>query len=204
MPNLQIQIFDPATLRGLSYILGFLLVAPLFPFIYIVARLRSDESHTRGAGTYGALLYFRTASLLVALAGVSNLSYGWVSTSPIEPALDRMSWGMFVGSTVFLVLNMGLLRFLSGERPDRGLMEGQKAPLPHLPDVHRVFSGFLMIMAGLIGFTALVLFFITLFERVGGAAEYIRRVDELKLHAWWIFYYLGTYLVTVVLLAKKD
>ena len=60
------------------------------------------------------------------------------------------------------------------------------------------------VRAGLMGFTALVLFYNTLFERVGAAAEYTRRIDELKLHAWWIFYYLGTYLVTVVLLARKN
>ena len=99
--------FDPGVLRLLGYALLFLLVAPLFPFLYVVLAWRSDaRGRAEGMGTFASLLYFRTASALLALAGAANLTYGWFSTTPQTPMLTRLSWGMLVGSAAFLVLHV--------------------------------------------------------------------------------------------------
>jgi len=186
-------MFDPALLNWLGYVVLFLLVAPLFPFLYVVLRWRTDGRSEPGGGTYGALLYFSVAGILLATAGAANLSYGWISTAPPTEtfeALRRLSWGMFVGSGLFLALNLALL-FMGGARPE-------------LRDARRIFAGFLMVMAGLVTMTMLVLFFITLFEKIDpentGAAN--QHADDLKLHGSWTAYYLAIFLITEITLAR--
>ena len=112
----QFQLIPPDIVRWLSFVVLFLLVTPLFPFIYVVLRWRSDGEHETGAGTYAGLLYFATVGLLLGLAGAANLTYGWMSTTEIVEEQIRLSWGMFVGSTLFLGLNLALLR-RHGPRP---------------------------------------------------------------------------------------
>ncbi len=181
-------LFDEETKKLLGFALLFLLVAPLFPFIYVVARWRSGGEHEPGAGTFAALLYFATAGLLLALAGAANLTYGWVSTTPRNEEMTRLSWGMFAGSLAFLVLNAGLLvRF--------GLH-------PELRTARRVFAGFLMVMAGLVAFTALVLFCVTLFLEPKDAPQVTLRTDDLKLYASWTAYYLAAYLLSTWWLSR--
>jgi hypothetical protein len=169
---------DPGTTKLIGFVLLFLLVAPLFPFIYVVARWRSAGAHEPGAGTFAALLYFATAGLLLALAGAANLTYGWVSTTPANEAMTRLSWGMLVGSVAFLGLNVALL-VRAGRHPE-------------LATAWRVFVGFLMVMAGLVAFTSLVLLCMTLFWEAEKAADV--RVDDLKLYGAWTGYYLAAYL----------
>jgi len=167
-------------LRLLAFVLLFLLVAPLFPFIYIVLRWRSAGAHEPGAGTFAALLYFRTAGILLALAGAANLTYGWISTTPQDEMLTRISWGMFTGSLAFLGLNLLLLRRFGAH--------------PELATARRVFLGFLMVMAGLVAFTTLVIFSMTLFQATKTDAAAIARIDDLKLYSCWTAYFLVAYL----------
>ncbi len=180
--------FDPATKKLLGFVLLFLLVAPLFPFVYVVARWRSQGAHEPGAGTFAALLYFRTAGVLLALAGAANLTYGWFSTTPQTEDLTRLSWGMFTGSLAFLVLNLLLVR--------------RFGPHPELATARRVFVGFLMVMAGLVAFTALVIFCITLFQKTTSDPQATIRADDLKLYGAWTAYYLAAYLSSVWWLSR--
>jgi hypothetical protein len=174
------MFFDPGVLHLLGFVLLFLLVAPLFPFIYAVVAWRSDaRARAAGTGTFAALLYFRTASTLLALAGAANLTYGWFSTTPQTPDLTRLSWGMLVGSVLFLLLNAVLIRRF-----------GAHATLER---TGRVFTGFLMVMAGLVAMTTIVLFCVALFRRTGNDAEAAMRADDLKLYGTWTVYFLTTY-----------
>ncbi|MFI5403419.1 MAG: hypothetical protein ACHQ1G_10810 [Planctomycetota bacterium] len=180
--------FDPATKKLLGFVLLFLLVAPLFPFIYVVVRWRSAGAREPGAGTFAALLYFRTAGVLLALAGAANLTYGWFSTTPQTEELTRLSWGMFTGSVAFLVLNLLLLR--------------RFGPHPELATARRVFSGFLMVMAGLVAFTTLVILCITLFHKTESDKDAALRADDLKLYGAWTAYYLAAYLASTAWLSR--
>jgi len=184
----QFQLVPPDTLRWIGLVALFLLVTPLFPFIYVVLRWRSGGEHEPGSGTYAGLLYFATAGLLLGLAGAANLTYGWMSTTEIIEEQIRLSWGMFVGSALFLGLNLALLR--------------RHGPRPRLRDARRVFGGFLMIMAGLVTFTAVVLFFIEIFREASNEREVAVRVDDLKAYGAWAVYYLLTYLAAVAVLAR--
>ena len=186
-------MFDPSLLTWLGYVVLFLLVAPLFPFLYVVLRWRTDGRAEPGGGTYGALLYFCVASILLAIAGAANLSYGWISTAPPTDRFEelrRLSWGMFVGSGLFFAINL-LLLFLGGARPE-------------WRDARRVFVGFLMVMAGLVTMTVLVLFFITLFERVDldDSNAVIQHGDDLKLYGSWTVYYLSVFLAARIALVR--
>jgi hypothetical protein len=182
--------FDPGVLRLLGYALLFLLVAPLFPFLYVVLAWRSDaRGRAEGMGTFASLLYFRTASALLALAGAANLTYGWFSTTPQTPMLTRLSWGMLVGSAAFLVLHVVLVEMRFAAHPARARMR-------------RVFTGFLMVMAGLVALTTLVLFFMTLFQEAEKPKEVEQRWDELKLYGSWTAYYLVAYLASTLWLSR--
>jgi hypothetical protein len=173
--------FDPGVLRLLGFVLLFLLVAPLFPFIYAVLAWRSDaRGRAEGMGTFASLLYFRTASALLALAGAANLSYGWFSTTPPSPELTRLSWGMLVGSAAFLLLNVVLLETRFGSHPSR-------------ERTGRAFTGLLMVMSGLVALTTIVLFSITLFQEAESKKDAELRWDELKLYGSWTLYYLAAY-----------
>lgn len=182
------QLFDADTQKLLGFVLLFLLVAPLFPFIYLVARWRSGGAHEPGAGTFAALLYFATAGLLLALAGAANLTYGWFSTTPANELMTRLSWGMLVGSGAFLGLNAALLA-RAGRHPE-------------LLTAWRIFVGFLMVMAGLVAFTALVLLCVTLFQTAKNAKEAEIRTDDLKLYGSWTGYYLAAYLTSTWWLSR--
>jgi hypothetical protein len=184
----MIQLLDPETKQLLGFVLLFLLVAPLFPFIYVVVRWRSAGAREPGAGTFAALLYFRTAGILLALAGAANLTYGWFSTTPQNELQTRLSWGMLTGSGAFLGLNLLLLlRF---------------GPHPELATARRVFTGFLMVMSGLVAFTALVLLCVTLFQTTKSPKEADIRVDDLKLYGAWTGYYVVAYLTSTWWLSR--
>lgn len=184
------QLLDEATRKLLGFVLLFLLVAPLFPFIYVVLTWRSDpRGRAEGTGTFASLLYFRTASVLLALAGAANLSYGWISTTPQTPELTRLSWGMLVGSTAFLVLNVALLRVRFRGHPG-------------LARTGRVFTGFLMVMSGLVAVTTLILLSITLFQQTASKQEADLRCDELKLYGSWTLYYLAAYVGSTFWLSR--
>ena len=172
----------------LGYVLIFQALAPLFPLLYVVLQWRSGGDRVAGAGTYAGVLYFATASTLLAIAGAANLSYGLVSTTPIEEATRRLSWGLFVGGLVFLVLN---IRLASALHPARAMA-----------DARRIFGGFLMIVAGMISLFAIVMFLMTVFGRevkVEAAGEGFnlfgdsskdvdyatKRADDMKLYASW-------------------
>jgi len=169
-------------LQIISYATVILAVAPLFPFLYVVMRWRAPGHGHVGIGTLGAIHYFLVLSLLVLLAGAANLTYGGISTTPVDPVTTRYSWGTFVGSALFLVLNLLIL--------------SRTHDISDLPDVRRMFVGFFLVMAGLTSFAVLLLFFVAWFHepdpKLKDAAEL--RVDAMKLYGAWIFYFLTAYL----------
>jgi hypothetical protein len=183
-------VFDriAQSLELIGYVLAALSLAPLFPFLYVVLRWRTQGADRRGVGTYGMLLYFCTLGFLLLVAGAANLTYGWVSTTPIRPFLERLAWGMFLGSGIFLLLNGVLLR--------------QVDVLPEWADARRVFLGFLMTVAGMVTLVMILLFGMTFFEEVG-ADEAARRADELKLYGSWALYYAATYVVSVFRMTRR-
>lgn len=180
------------SLELIGYVLGALSLAPLFPFLYVVLRWRTEGQDRRGVGTYGMLLYFSTLSFLLLVAGAANLTYGWVSTTPIKPLLERLAWGMFLGSGVFLLLNGLLLRLIEVK--------------PEWADARRVFVGFLMTVAGMVTLIMILLFGMTFFEKVDAAEpdEVARRADELKLYSAWAVFYAVTYVVAVLRMARRQ
>ncbi len=192
----QFSIIPPELIQKIGYVVLIVVVTPIFPFLYLVLRSRAESSGKRepGTGTYGGLLYFRTAGLLLCTAGAANLTYGWISTTPIEPELTRLSWGLFVGSGFVMLLNTALGRFVHVPRSGR--------------EARRVFGGFVMILGGLVAFFAVVMLFITWFEEPGKAlagqeptpAEL--RSDEMKLWGVWTVYFLALYHVAVLLLSR--
>jgi len=171
-----------SALQVISYATVILAVAPLFPFLYVVMRWRAPGQGHVGIGTLGAIHYFLVLSLLVLLAGAANLTYGWISTTPVDPVTTRYSWGTFSGSLLFLLLNAVILRYTRD--------------LSDLPDVRRMFVGFFLVMAGLTSFAVLLLFFVAWFHepdpKVEQAAEL--RADALKLYGAWMVYFLSAYL----------
>ena len=166
----------------MSYGIVVLLIAPLFPFLYVVMRWRAPGNGHRGIGTLGAVHYFLVMAMLLLLAGAANLSYGIVSITEIDPILTRISWGTFFGSLLFFVLNLGLLRFTRD--------------LSDLPDVRRMFIGFFLVITGLTAFSTLLLFFVAWFQEVNPEVEgaAVQRADTMKLYGAWILYFLSAYL----------
>jgi len=168
----------------MSYAMLLLIIAPLFPFLYVVMRWRASGNAHSGIGTLGAVHYFIVMSALLLLAGAANLSYGGVSVTPDKPDMTRISWGVFVGSVVFLTLNFRMLRLTRD--------------LSDLPDVRRMFLGFFMVIAGLTAFGALLLFFVAYFQDVsdddGDAA--VLRTDAMQLYGAWLAYFLTAYVGT--------
>ena len=179
------------SLELIGYVLAALSLAPLFPFLYVVLRWRTEGHERHGVGTYGMLLYFSSLSFLLMVAGAANLTYGWVSTTPIQPLLERLAWGMFLGSGIFLLLNGLLLRLVQVK--------------PEWADARRVFVGFLMTVAGMVTLVMVLLLGMTLFEEVDAedAQEVARRADELKLYAAWGVFYATTYVVAVLRMARR-
>ncbi|MDH3591223.1 MAG: hypothetical protein OER88_05055 [Planctomycetota bacterium] len=180
--------FSPTTQAVAGYVLLFLLVAPLFPFLYLVIRWRAEGRHEAGIGTHGALCYFLQVSVLLLLAALANLTYGWISTTEILPFQTRLSWGMFTSSVVFLVLNTAML-FL-------------QRPSPAWRDLRRVFWGFLMVMTGLVALTTLVLFWVTYYYNPGQEAHWEIRADDMKLYGSWCGYFLVTYIASTIALTR--
>jgi len=173
----------------LSYGAVLAIVAPLFPFLYVVMRWRAPGNGHSGIGTLGSVHYFLVMGVLILLAGVANLTYGYFSTTPIEPELTRMSWGMTLGSASFLALNFALLRMTND--------------LSDLPDVRRMFLGFFQVMTGLTAFTVLLLLFATWFQKAEGDQAIIARSDAMKLYGSWVGYFLTAYVAATVYLTRS-
>ncbi|MEM8882793.1 MAG: hypothetical protein AAGD14_01840 [Planctomycetota bacterium] len=178
-------------LQILSYATVILAVAPLFPFLYVVMKWRAPGQGHVGIGTLGAVHYFQVLSALILLAGAANLSYGWVSTTPVDPVTTRYSWGMFVGSGLFFLLNLGLQRLTRD--------------LSDLPDVRRMFTGFFLVMTGLTSFAVLLLFFVAWFQEVDAKDEnaVAERIDAMKLYAAWLLYFLTAYLASTLWMTRS-
>ncbi len=168
----------------MSYGMLLLIIAPLFPFLYVVMRWRAPGTGHTGIGTLGAIHYFIVMSALLLLAGSANLCYGWVSITPVNPEMTRISWGTLSGSLAFLVINLVLLRFTRD--------------LSDVPDVRRMFIGFFLVIAGLTAFGALLLLCVSYFSEVkdGDAEAGILRHDAMKLYGFWVIYFLGGYLAS--------
>ena len=168
----------------MSYGMLLLIIAPLFPFLYVVMRWRAPGSGHTGIGTLGAIHYFIVMAALLLLSGTANLSYGWISVTPVDPEMTRISWGAFSGSLVFLLLNLAVLQFTRD--------------LSDLPDVRRMFIGFFLVIAGLTAFGALLLLCVSYFQEVkeADAEMAVLRRDAMKLYGSWVVYFLGGYLMS--------
>jgi hypothetical protein len=183
------KLLTPGQEAAIAYLTLFLLVAPLFPFLYLVLRWRAEGRHEPGMGTHGALLYFAHASFLLLVAGVANLCYGFVSTTEIQPFLERLSWGLVAGSGAFLGVNIGLLRY-------------HRAPAAWRDDA-RLFRGFLMVMSGLVSATTLVLFCVTFFHEPETPAAAELAADDLKLYGSWAGLFLATFIGCAMVLRPR-
>jgi hypothetical protein len=183
------QLLTPTEKTLLGFGLLFLLVTPLFPFLYMVRRWRAGGQHEPGHGTHAAFLYFVHGSLLLLGAGSANLIYGAWSSTPVEPFQKRLSWGMFCGSIAFIALNTVLAWRM-------------RVPAAW-NDARRVFRGFLLVMAGFVTATMLVLLFVTWFEKTETDRAAEQRLDDLKLYASWAMVFLATYLAAAFLLMRK-
>ena len=186
MPVFQ-QLIEAIQLLSYGAVLA--VVAPLFPFLYVVMRWRAPGNGHTGIGTLGSVHYFLVMATLILFAGLANLTYGGVSTTPIEPELTRMSWGMTVGSVVFLALNIGLL--------------WMTRDLSDVPDVRRMFVGFFQVIAGLTAFTVLLLLFATWFQEAKGDEAAVLRADALKLYGSWVGYFLTAYIGATIYLTRS-
>jgi len=173
----------------LSYGAVIAVVAPLFPFLYVVMRWRAPGNGHTGIGTLGSVHYFFVMGALILLAGLANLSYGVISITPDVPEMTRMSRGMALGSFVFLLLNFGLLRMTRD--------------LSDLPDVRRMFVGFFQVMTGLTAFVVLLLLFATWFQEVKTDEAGIVRTDAMKLYGSWLAYFLTAYVVSTAYLTRS-
>jgi len=87
---------------------------------------------------------------------------------------------MLIGSIAFLLLNVVLISTKFREHASRAR-------------TGRVFTGFLMVMAGLVALTTVVLFSITLFKKAESDKDIAQRADELKLYGSWALYYVAAY-----------
>lgn len=173
----------------MSYLVAIMWVAPIFPLLYVVLRWRAGDRYVAGAGTHAALLYFATVALLVGLAGAANLTYGAISITPPTPAMTRLSWGLLVGSVIFCLLNIVLLRALG--------------PLRDPNDVVRVFIGFVMVVAGMVAMVALILMLIEVFRKTEDDAARTLRSDQIRLFGSWTLFFLVTFLLTTRVLARN-
>lgn len=183
-------MFDPVIFKLLGYVLIFLLVGPIFPLLYVVLRWRTAGEHEPGSGTYCAVLYFLCASLLLTLVGGANLSYGLFSTTPVDPEMERLSWGLLFGAGAFLALNVLLaVKFVA-------------APAS-APEARRLFGGFLALIAGMVSVYAIVKLFATLATEAKTDRALELRNDELKLYGAWLFYFVALYLITMLRLRPR-
>jgi hypothetical protein len=174
----------------MGYIFVVLVAAPVFPFLYVVLRWRVQGRDDRGVGTYAALLFFASASLLVTVAGAANLAYGFISSTPASEELTRISWGMFIGAFAFLVVNRFLMiRFY---------------PVEAHEDARRIFAGFLIIVTGTVSLGVLVMLGVTIFEKVNDAIPTAveKHADNLKLYGSWLVFYLVSYLVVTLTMMR--
>ena len=165
----------------------FMYIAPIFPLLYVIVKWRSEPG-TRGAGTYGLMMYFATVSVLIGLAAAANLTYGAISVDDVSEGMTRMSWGLLVGALAFCLLNIVLMR--------------ASTPLRDPTDVARVFVGFVAVIAGIIAMGALIALTISMFQKAESEGAADRRSDEIRMFGSWCFYYLVTYLLTTRLLAR--
>lgn len=175
-------------ITALTVMLAALWVTPIFPFLYVILRWRTGNHYPHGVGTHGALLYFITVGILVALAGAANLTYGLISVTPVDQELTRLSWGLLVGGLVFSAINV-ILRAKLGVLTDSA-------------DVGRIFVGFVMVLTGMIAMGALISLFVTIFREATNDAELEKRTDAIRMFASWTIYFLAAYLLSARSLAR--
>jgi hypothetical protein len=173
-------------LLGPTLLLPVVLVgaAPIFIYLYAILRWRSGGIGEPGIGSYGLVLYFRTAALLLGVGAVSLLVYILLSAEEHDD-MERVCWGILVASVVILGIHVPLGAML---RP-----EG---------DCHaatRLFGGGLMGIAGLVVFVALVLFMVTLFEDYRNEEQHI---DQLKAFSSWAVCFGLLYFLTARNMAR--
>ena len=136
-----------------AVLVGYLAVAA-FPLLYVLVRWRSAGVGEPGLGTYGAIHYFRSVSLLIMLTALAVLVY--IAMSEEDPRqleeVSRIAKGLFTGAACIFVVHLVL-----GWQASRSL-SGREDP------VSRVFSGFVLLLAGSVTAAAVLVLFVLLFQ----------------------------------------
>ena len=173
-------------LLGPTLLLPLVLVgaAPIFIYLYAILRWRAGGEGEPGIGSYGLVLYFRTAALLMGVGAVSLLIYGLISDESTSD-MERVCWGVLVASVIILGIHIPLGDMLRPEGDNRA--------------VTRLFGGGLMGIAGLVVFAALVLFMVTLFE---DSKNDDQRVDQLKAFGSWVVCFGALYFTTAKVMSR--
>ena len=124
---------------GLATPLLAYVVLPSFPLLYVILRWRAGGGDQPGIGSIAALLYLRSLAILGACSGLSLLLYGLWKPGDGEGTL-RFAGGVLAASAVFLVVVFALTQRFGGPPPEH--------------PARRIFSGFLLVVSGLVTFTA--------------------------------------------------
>ncbi|MGQ0614150.1 MAG: hypothetical protein ACT4PV_10480 [Planctomycetaceae bacterium] len=131
-------------------VVGFYLIAPLFPFLYVMLRWTSGAAGEPGIGTHGAFHYFRSLAVVGACSGISMCLFALLKKGEGE-FIIRPSLGLLAAAIFFYFLN-----FLCSQK---------MPPTPTNHPVRRIFDGFLLVLSGLVSFVALIVFFIELLDK---------------------------------------
>jgi hypothetical protein len=171
---------------SMSFVLLLYTAIPLFPLLYVIIRWRARGAGEPGLGYRSGLLYLRTVALLVLVTGTGLLLHGVLSQSSESRSMDemrRVAHGVIVGSAAFFLVTFTLVRSL-------GDAVGAV-------DAARVFHGFVLLISGLVTFTALTVLCVLMFQK---SAE----MDDLREPLAWLIVWASTWLAHVVILRSPS
>jgi len=127
--------------------------------LYVIARWRANREPDvdRHLGIKVALHYFAISAFQLGLAGLTLLVWGMISSAPSEAksAVYRIAFGMIVPAALVQAAHLSLLRRTNDAQ---------------VTNVRRLFTGYNLIVTGLLGFVALVTAFQALFAK-GSSGE---------------------------------
>jgi Ca2+/H+ antiporter len=136
-----------------SLMIPVLLIAgfPVFIYMYALLRWRAGNVDEPGQGSFALVLMFRMMATLLAVGCVAALLYSARSEEQHKD-LNRVCWGLLVGSVIFLGL-----QFLLG-----ALLQ----PSGRFDAARRLFGGGLVGVAGIVTLMALLAYVVGLFQEV--------------------------------------
>lgn len=162
MDDLDAPLFLMSALAGpMMAIVTALVTMTIFApvVLYVIARWRAHRDPTVDPqlGIKFALHYFAISAFQLALAGGVLLVWALISNMPsmFKGNFYRVAFGMIVPAGLVLAAHVSFLR---------------KTNEPQYPGVRRLFTGYNLIITGLLGFIALIMAFQALFAK-GSSGE---------------------------------